>query len=94
MVRVMVQSLGTSQSLTFLGMPAVQSVLLPFALPELTLYRKQNQLAYARIKLDIFENATGRLIGSTPWWVGKTFYNQYTILFFMFFNTTDLNDPP
>jgi hypothetical protein len=94
LVRVMVQSLGTNQSLTFLGMPAVQSVLIPFALPELTLYRRQNQLAYARIKLDIFEIATGRLIRSTPWWVGETFYNQYTILFFIFFHTTDLNDPP
>ena len=29
LVRVMVQSLGTNQSLTFLGMPAVQSVLYP-----------------------------------------------------------------
>jgi hypothetical protein len=94
LVRVMVQSLGTDQGITFFGMPGIQSVLIPFALPELTVYRKQNQLAYARIKLDIFDIATGRLIDSTPWWVGETFYNQYTILFFIFFRTTDLTDPP
>lgn len=94
LVRVMVQSLGTDQGLTFFGMPSIQSVLIPFALPELTVYRKQNQLAYARVKLDIFDIATGRLIRSTPWWVGETFYNQYTILFFIFFRTTDLTDPP
>ena len=28
--------------------------------------------------------ATGWLIRSTPWWAGETFYNQYTILFFIF----------
>jgi hypothetical protein len=94
LVRVMVQSLGTNQGLVFFGMPAVQSMIIPFALPELTLYRKQNQLAYARIKLDIFEMATGRLFRSTPWWVGEAFYNQYTILFFIFYRTTDLSDPP
>lgn len=94
LVRVMVQSLGTNQGITFLGMPAVQSVVIPFSLPELTLYRRQNQLAYARIKLDIFDLASGRLIRSTPWWVGSAFYNQYTILFVIFFRTTDLTDPP
>jgi hypothetical protein len=94
LVRVMVQSLGTNQGITFLGMPAVQSVVIPFSLPELTLYRRQNQLAYARIKLDIFDLATGRFIRSTPWWVGNAFYNQYTILFFISFRTTDLTDPP
>ena len=28
--------------------------------------------------------ATGWLIRSTPWWVGETFYNQYTIQYFIF----------
>jgi hypothetical protein len=94
LVRVMVQSLGTNQGLVFVGMPAVQSVLIPFALPELILYKRQTQLAYARIRMDIFEIATGRFIRSTPWWVGERFYNQYTILFFIGFHTTDLSAPP
>ena len=37
LARVSIESLGTMQGLTFIGMPPVQSVLIPFALPELTL---------------------------------------------------------
>lgn len=35
-VRVVVQSFGTNQSASFFGMPPIQSVLIPFALPQLT----------------------------------------------------------
>jgi hypothetical protein len=93
-VRVMVQALGTEQGVTFFGMPPVQSVIIPFALPELTLFKLQNQRAYTRLSLDIFETATGRLVRSTPWYVGSSYYNQYTILFFIYFRTTDLVLPP
>jgi hypothetical protein len=90
----MVQALGTEQGVTFFGMPPVQSVIIPFALPELTLFKLQNQRAYTRLSLDIFETATGRLVRSTPWYVGSSYYNQYTILFFIYFRTTDLVLPP
>ena len=70
-VRVMVQALGTEQGVTFFGMPPVQSVIIPFALPELTLFKLQNQRAYTRLSLDIFQTATGRLVRSTPWYVGS-----------------------
>ncbi|MEO8327068.1 MAG: hypothetical protein ABI618_14525 [Nitrospirota bacterium] len=38
-IQVLIQKLGTEQSQSFFGMPPVQSVLLPFALPEITLYK-------------------------------------------------------
>lgn len=93
-VRVIVQALGTEQGETFFGMPPVQSVILPFALPELTLFKLQNQTAYVRCSLDIYEITTGRYVRSTPWYVGSSYYNQYTILFFIYFRTTDLVLPP
>ena len=36
--RVVVESFGTTQGLTFFGMPPVESALIPFALPALTLF--------------------------------------------------------
>jgi hypothetical protein len=93
-IKVMVQSLGTEQGESFFGMPPVQSVLLPFALPELTLYKEQDQKAHMRYSLDIYETATGRLIGSTPWYIGSAYYHQYTILFAFRFISTDLILPP
>jgi hypothetical protein len=93
-VRVLVQSLGTVQGEAFLGMPPVQSVIVPIALPELTLYKAQRQSVYMRYSIDIYEAATGRFIRSTPWYTGSSYYNQYTFLFLFKYNSTDLILPP
>lgn len=94
LVRVMAESFGTMQGITFFGIPPVQSLLIPFALPELTLYKQQNQSGYARLHLDIYDNRTGEFLGSSATLVGRTFYNQYTMLFFLTWNRTDIDAPP
>lgn len=93
-VRVLVQAMGTNQGKTFFGMPSVQSVLIPFSLPQLTLYQELSQLAHVRFHVQIFETATGRFIDSTPMLRGSTYYDQYTVLFFITFKITDLIAPP
>ena len=94
LVRVMAESFGTMQGITFFGIPPVQSLLIPFALPELTLYKQQHQSGYARLHLDIYDNRTGEFLGSSATLVGRTFYNQYTMLFFLTWNRTDIDAPP
>lgn len=94
LVRVMAESFGTMQGSIFVGMPPVQSVLIPFSLPELTLYKRQNQSGYARLHLDLYDNRTGEFLGSTPKLVGRAFYNQYTVLIFATWNHTDITAPP
>ncbi len=94
LVRVMVLALGTNQGKTFFGLPPIQSVLIPFSLPQITLYQEQDQLAHARLYLDIYETATGQFIRSTPWTTGNAYYNQYTVLFFFTFRTTDILQAP
>ncbi|WP_447983028.1 hypothetical protein [Nitrospira sp. Nam74] len=91
-VRVLVQSLGTVQGETFIGIPSV--AVLGFALPELTLYKAQFQSGYMRYSIDVYESATGRFIRSTPWYTGSSYYDQYTVLFLFRYNTTDLILPP
>jgi hypothetical protein len=90
----MVESMGTNQGRTFFGMPPVQSVLIPFSLPQLTLYQEIDQLSQVRLYLDLYESRTGRFIRSTPSWIGSAYYNQYTIFFFFSFRTTDLVQVP
>lgn len=94
LVRVMAESFGTMQGSVFIGMPPVQSVLIPFSLPELTLYKQQNQSGYARLHLDFYDNRTGEFLGSTPKLVGRAFYNQYTMLILATWNRTDVTAPP
>jgi hypothetical protein len=90
LVRVLVHAMGTNQGKTFYGIPSIQSVVIPFAFPQITLYQKLEQLAHVRLHLDIFEVGTGRFIESTLWTAGSTYHNQYTVLFFFSFRKTDL----
>lgn len=92
--RVMVESIGTNQGRTFFGMPPVQSVLIPFALPQLTLYQEIDQLAHVRLYVDLYDGVTGRFIHTTPTWIGTAYYNQYTVLFFFTWTSTDLVAAP
>lgn len=94
LVRVVVQSFGTNQSSSFFGLPPVQSVIIPFSLPQLTLYQCLSQNGFIRYSLHVIERATGRLYYSTPWYHHATFHDQYTILFFFTFRHTDLADAP
>jgi hypothetical protein len=94
LARVIVESFGTTRGVTFFGMPPVQSVLIPFALPALTLYGVERQKGYARVHLDFFEYQSGKLVGSSPTLIGRTYYTQYTMLFFFTWQSTDLSAPP
>jgi hypothetical protein len=94
LVRVMVESLGTMQGLTFLGLPPIQSTVIPFSLPELTLYKYQKQSGYARLRVDMYDNRTGDFVGSSATLVGRTFYDQYTVLLYLTWFDTDLLAAP
>ncbi len=55
----------------------------PFALPELTFYRLRKQSGYARFHLDLTDNRTGESIGPTETLMGRTYYDQYAVLFLL-----------
>jgi hypothetical protein len=92
-IHILVQALGTEQSVSFFGLPPIESVLLPFALPEIAVFKGQYQSGYTRFRLDIYEHATGKFIRSTPWFQGSTYFDEYTVLFFIDFYRTDLIAP-
>lgn len=94
LARIIVESFGTTQGLTFVGMPPIQSVLIPFALPELTLYKHQEQRGYSRLHIDFFDIKNGNYLGRTATVVGRTEYNQYTVFFYVTWVETDLSAPP
>src|SRR4030095_2738805 len=58
LVGVKVQSFGPSQSTSFFGMPPVQSVLIPFSLPQLTIYQNLAQDGYVRYCVQVIERAS------------------------------------
>jgi hypothetical protein len=94
LVRVFVHSFGTSQSISFFGMPPIQSVLIPFSLPQLTVYQNLAQDGYVRYGVQVIERGSGRLFYSTPWHSNRTYHDQYTLLFFFTWRVTDLEEAP
>lgn len=75
-------------------MPPIQSVLIPFSLPQLTLYQNLSQDGYVRYAMDLIERTSGKLFYSTPWYHQQTYHDQYTIFFFITYRLTDLADAP
>lgn len=93
-VRLLVLAMGTDQGQSFFGMPAIQSTIIPFSTPPLTLYEAQRQIAYVRYRLQIYDGKTGKWHAPQEWYDGLAYYNQYTLLFFITFRGTDLAQAP
>jgi hypothetical protein len=89
-INIVTTTLGTELGDSFFGMPPVNSVLIPFSLPELALYKNQYQTGYVKFYMDIFELPAGKLVHSSPFYVAETYYNDYTVLLFFSFSSTNL----
>ena len=93
-VNVILESLGTEFGETFIGLPPIQSVVIPFATPELAFYKAQYQTGFVKLYFDIFELPSNRFISSTSPFFAETHYNDFTVLFLFTFKKTDLISPP
>lgn len=94
LVRVVAQTLGNEQGLNLIGLPSMQSAILPIATPEIALFKEEHHQALARLLLDVFEIGSGRHILSTRWHNGHAYFNQYVVLLFFSFRTTNLSVLP
>lgn len=92
-ISLVLQALGTEQSTVFFGVPPIQSVLVPFATPELTLYSAKRQRGYARMVLHVIDGRTGRTLAA-PSSEAVVYFNRYTVLFVITLDRTDVIPPP
>jgi hypothetical protein len=93
LIRVVAETLGTEQGLDLLGLPSLQSALLPIASPEIALYRNEYIKAMVRVSLEVYDIQTGQHILSTPFYEGTKYFNQYIIAIFLGFRLTDAEIP-
>jgi hypothetical protein len=92
-LRILLQTFGLEQGITFVGIPPAQGVLFLFPVPEIALYKNIQERGHVRWSFDVSEPATGGLIYSSPWYAASTYYNHYTVLFLITFHRTDLELP-
>ncbi len=93
-VNIVLESLGTESGETFIGLPPIQSVIIPFATPELAFYKAQYQTGFVKLYFDMFELPSNRFISSTSPFFSETHYNDFTFLFLFSFKKTDLITTP
>jgi hypothetical protein len=93
-VRVLLHAFGLDKRDVFFGIPPIQSVLLPIALPELTLYRNERNRGYTRISIDVVEGMSGRLVGTPSVTEAAVIHERYTLLFLLSWQSSDLLPPP
>jgi hypothetical protein len=80
-------ALGTTESDSFVGLPALQHPLLPLASPELAVYKSTLQQGYARLELLVRDpNNAGVIYHSGPV-IGVAFWKDVHVLFLSFHNT-------
>jgi len=89
---LIVQSLGTQQNIRFFGMPASRSMWMPIALPELSLYKRNRELGYARFYFDVFDARTSKYVRSTREYEGEATHTKYTYFFVFNREVSDLED--
>lgn len=92
-IAVVLQAFGTEQSTVFVGVPPIQSLLIPFSTPELTLYSANRQRGYARMIMHVVDGQTGRIVAA-PSSEAIVYFNRYTLLFVITLDRTDLMPPP
>jgi hypothetical protein len=93
-LHILVNAFGTEYGESFLGMPSIQSTFIPFALPEITVFRSQRQFGRVQYSMNIFEEQTGKLVNTLKTREGQTFHRLYTILFFFSYLDTNLDYIP
>ncbi|GJL51762.1 MAG: hypothetical protein NPIRA01_29890 [Nitrospirales bacterium] len=94
LIRVILHAFGTEQSESFVGLPAIESTIIPIALPELSLYKATKQRGYSRLQLEISDTKSGALIASSPIYEDDVYFNQYIFLLAFGRTSTDISPPP
>jgi len=84
---VLAGSIGTDEQDVLFGMPPVQSMIIPFALPELALYKAQDQQGFAKVQLVATDAKTGGPLYRSGPTYGTTYVHNHSVLFIGWYTT-------
>jgi len=91
LLRVMIHAFGTNSNEFFAGLPPITAGLFPISVPELAFFKRATQSGFTRFSIDIYEQASGRLLATTPTYEGHTWAKGNTALFFITWSQSNLN---
>lgn len=89
---VLAGALGTDQTEVFFGLPAVQSVVVPLALPEMAIYKSEEQEGFARTETVTTDSQHGGIVYRAGPTQGRTYAHTRKIFFVGWYNTDTTRD--
>lgn len=84
---VLAGALGTDEKDVFFGLPPVQSVLIPVALPEIAIYKSEEQQGFARTETVTTDQQRGGIVYRAGPTQGRTYAHTRKVLFIGWYNT-------
>lgn len=92
-LQVFAAALAVDTAETLFGLPAMQAPVLAVPIPELALFKWERSRGHVEVQSYVYDG-DGRLVAHVPDALGETKYDRFTVLIFINFTVTDLDDPP
>ncbi len=91
-VKAFASVLGTDTDQSLFGVPAFQAPVVNVPVPEIALFKWQRNRGVAELRLFEFDAKTDALVGAPPVATGRAKLDKYTVLIFIGFTVTDVDD--
>jgi hypothetical protein len=92
-IQMFAAALAVDTADTLLGIPAMQAPILAVPIPEIALFKLERSRGHAEMQTYTYDSS-GRLITRLGDAKGEARYHRVTILIFISFAVTDIDDPP
>ena len=93
-VRAFASVLGVDRGETLLGIPTVPVPVLAVPIPEIPFFKWTRTRGHTEVQLYAFDRATGRFVARVPEGTGRSKFDEFTILLFIGFTVSDLDERP
>jgi hypothetical protein len=89
-LKVFAPVLAVDQGQSFVGSPAFTVPILGFVMPEIALFKNERHSGHTEVEVFTIDGDTGKFVDKTPPAIGKTNYDDYTILIVIHFTRGDM----
>lgn len=93
-LKVIAKVLGVDQGQTLLGLPAFVLPTLAWPIPEISLFKWIRNRGHSDMAIYIYDARADKFVGATPSGVGRSKFDDFTLLVIFSFTIDDLNKPP
>jgi hypothetical protein len=92
-LKVFATALGTDRGETLVGLPAFQAPILNVPFPEIALFKWVRNRGQTELRVFAFDGKTDEFVDQLPPGVGRSKLDDFTLLLFIGFSTSDLETP-